>query len=92
MLPGAVVCLPGRAYRLLMAGKNLDYDQLNTVSCGRRKPTLEAGKKSPSNHAIIDENTAPKTRRKTRILEKLRSGSTTNDFAGSDKQALHSKS
>jgi hypothetical protein len=46
---------------------------------------LEAGKKNPSNHAIIDENKAPKTRRKTRILEKLRSGSTTNDFAGSDK-------
>jgi hypothetical protein len=52
---------------------------------------LEAGKKSPSNQAIIDENTAPKTCRKTRILEKLRSGATTNDFAGSDKQALHSK-
>jgi hypothetical protein len=91
MLPGAVVCLPGRAYRLLMAGKNLDDDQLNTVSCGRAKPMLEAGKKNPSNHAIIDENTAPKTRRKTRTLKKLRSGSTTNDFAGSDKQALHSK-
>jgi hypothetical protein len=91
MLPGAVVCLPGRAYRLLMAGKNLDYDQLNTVSCGRGIPMLEVGEKNPSNHAIIDENTAPKTRRKTRILEKLRSSSTTNDFAGSDKQALHSK-
>jgi hypothetical protein len=91
MLPGAVVCLPGRAYRLLMAGKNLDDDQLNTVSCGRGNPMLEAGKKNPSNHAIIDETTAPKTRLKTRILEKLRSGSTTNDFAGSDKQALHSK-
>jgi hypothetical protein len=65
MLPGAVVCLPGRAYRLLVAGKNLDDDQLNTVSCGRGKPMLEAGKKNPSNHAIIDENTAPKTRRKT---------------------------
>jgi hypothetical protein len=40
---------------------------------------------NPSNHTIIDENTAPKTRRKARILEKLRSGSTTNNFAGSDK-------
>jgi hypothetical protein len=47
MLPGAVVCLPGRAYRLLMPGKNLDDDQLNTVSCGRGKPMLEAGKKIP---------------------------------------------
>jgi hypothetical protein len=46
---------------------------------------------NPSNHAIMDENKAPKTRRKTRILEKLRSGSTTNDFAESDKQALYSK-
>jgi hypothetical protein len=91
MLPGAVVCLPGRAYRLRMAGTNLDHDQLKTVSCGRGKPMLEAGEKKPSNHAIIDENTAPKTRRKTRILEKLRSGSITNDFAGSDKRALHSK-
>jgi hypothetical protein len=95
MLPGAVICLPEHACRLLMAGKNLgknlDDDQLNTVSCGRVKPMLEAGEKNSSNHAIIDENTAPKTRRKTRILEKLRSGSTTNDFAGSDKQALHSK-
>jgi hypothetical protein len=45
MLPKAVVCLPGRAYRLLMAGKNLDNDQINTVSCGRGKPMLEAGKK-----------------------------------------------
>jgi hypothetical protein len=91
MLPEAVVCLPGRAYRLRMAGKNLDDDQLNTVSCGTGKPMLDAGKKTPSNHAIIDENTAPKTRRKARIFEKLRSGSITNDFAGSDKQALHSK-
>jgi hypothetical protein len=91
MLPGAAVCLPGRAYRFLMAGKNLDDDQLNTVSCGRGNPMLEAGKKNPSTHAIIDENTAPKTRRKTRTLEKMRSGSTTNDFAGSDKQALHAK-
>jgi hypothetical protein len=74
-----------------MAGKNLDNDQLKTVSCGRGKPMLEAGKKNASNHAITDENTVPKTRRKTRILEKLRYGSTTNDFAGSDKQALHSK-
>jgi hypothetical protein len=62
MLPGAVVCLPGRAYRLLLAGKNLDDDQLNTVSCGRGKPMLEAGKKNPSNHAIIDENTTPKNK------------------------------
>jgi hypothetical protein len=46
---------------------------------------LEDGRKNPSNHAIIDEKTAPKTRRKTRIFEKLRSGSTTNDFAGSHK-------
>jgi hypothetical protein len=60
MLPGAIVCLPGRAYRLLMAGKNLDDNQLHTVSCGRGKPMLEAGKKNPSNQAIIDENTAPK--------------------------------
>jgi hypothetical protein len=59
-------------------------DQLYTVSCGRGKPMLEAGEKKALNHAIIDENTAPKTRRKTRILEKVRSGSTTNDFAGSD--------
>jgi hypothetical protein len=44
-----------------MAGKNLDDDQLNTVACGRGKPMLEAGKKNPSNHATIDENTAPKT-------------------------------
>jgi hypothetical protein len=91
MLPEAVVCLPGRTYRLLLAGENLDDDQLNTVSRGRGKPMLEAGKGNPSNHAIIDENTAPKTRRKTGILEKLRSGSTINDFAGSDKLALHSK-
>jgi hypothetical protein len=71
--------------------QNLDHDQPNTVSCGRGKRKLEAREKNPSNHAIIGENTAPKTRRKTRILEKLRSGSTTNDFAGSDKQALYSK-
>jgi hypothetical protein len=32
MFPEAVVCLPGRAYRLLTAGKNLDDDQVNTVS------------------------------------------------------------
>jgi hypothetical protein len=38
-----------------------------------------------------DRFTHPKkTRRKARILEKLRCGSTTNDLAGSDKQALHS--
>jgi hypothetical protein len=74
-----------------MAGKNPDDDQLNTVSCGRGKSMLEAGKKNPSYHAIIDENTAPKTRRKTRVLEKLRPGSPTNDFAVSDKQAFHSK-
>jgi hypothetical protein len=49
-----------------MAGKNLDEDQLNTVSCGRGKPMLEAGETNPSNHAIIDENTAPKTRRKNK--------------------------
>jgi hypothetical protein len=55
------------------------------------KPHAGGWEENPSNHAIIDENTAPKTRRKTGILEKLRSGSTTNDFAGSDKQALHSK-
>jgi hypothetical protein len=44
-----------------MAGKNLDDDQLSTVSCGRGKPMLEAGKKNPSNHAIIDENSAENT-------------------------------
>jgi hypothetical protein len=74
-----------------MAGKNLDDDQLKTVSCGRGKPMLEAGKKTPQIMRVLTKNTAPKTRRKTRILENLRSGSTTNDFAGSDKQALHSK-
>jgi hypothetical protein len=68
MLPEAVVCLPGRTYRLRMAGKNLDDDQLNAVSCGTGKPMLEAGKKTPSNLAIIDENTAPKTRRKQGFL------------------------
>jgi hypothetical protein len=47
-----------------MAGKNLDDDQLNTVSCGSGKPMLEAGEKTPSNHAIIDENKAPKTQRR----------------------------
>jgi hypothetical protein len=74
-----------------MAGKHLDDDQLNTVSCGRGKPMLEAWKKNPSNHAIIDENTAPKTRRKQGFWRYCDLVPTTNDFAGSDKQALHSK-
>jgi hypothetical protein len=30
---------------LLMVGTQVDDDQLNTVSCGGRKPMLEAGKK-----------------------------------------------
>jgi hypothetical protein len=30
-----------------MAGKTLEDDQVNTVSCGRGKLMLEAGKKTP---------------------------------------------
>jgi hypothetical protein len=61
MLPGAAVCLPGRAYRLLMAGKNLDDDQLNTVSCGRGNLMLEARKKTPQIMRLLTEHSAENT-------------------------------